>query len=103
MSEVLEGLATEAIAAARAQVVGVIAGQPVTRGELTAYFNKVADPTNWKLEIDKVVELPTEFDRAMMFTAVLFFTGSAAELFHQHGEPGKYRVMAVGYYAAVGP
>lgn len=93
------------IAEAEAQVVAEVAGKPVSRGQLKEVFAKVCDPKNWKLPINAIVALaPAEVQ--MLAVAIPFFAGCAAEIFPwpQACVAGKkfYRVMAVGYYEAVG-
>lgn len=81
------------------QVVATVLGRSVTRGELAAAFSRVENKTNWKMPIDATVGL-TDYERAEMAEAVVFFTGSVAEFEIVTG--GQYRVKARGYYAAVG-
>ena len=46
----------------------------MTRGELRAAFDLVADPTDWKNPINAVVGLD-EQTKTMVYEAVRFFTG----------------------------
>lgn len=88
-----------------AQVVGTVNGKPVTRGELSAAFNAVVTKDNWKFPIDKIVDLDA-YTKAMVAEAIVFYTGSVATFTAISGTTtggmGKYRVTAVGYYAAIG-
>lgn len=87
------------------QVVAKIAGRDVTQGELAAAFDKVADKANWKLPIDATVDLSGDADLATIREAVVFFAGCVPTFVPVVGAalPGcRYRVRAVGYYAAVG-
>lgn len=72
------------------QIVAEIGGTPRTRGELTGYFNAVADRQNWKLPVDATVDLTFE-GLAMTREAITSQKGHV-----------RYRVKAAGYYEAVG-
>lgn len=93
-----------------AQVVAQIAGKPVTRGELSAAFDLVANKANWKLPIDCTMQLTGE-QVALIREAVVFFAGSVAKF----AAPAQsvqwdngnnpvivYHITARGYYADVG-
>ena len=87
-----------------AQVVAEDDGRPVTRAELSALFDKVADKAHWKNQIDaEVVLAPAQL--SMMFEAVVFFTGSVPDVTYLADVPGglrRYRVKAAGYFATCG-
>jgi hypothetical protein len=86
-------------------VVARINGVEITRGDLLAAFNLVADPANWKNPIDALVPyekcatLPGYDAPAVIRTAVAFFAGCDATTMHLGAG---IRVIAVGYYVAVG-
>lgn len=89
----------------QAQVVAKVNGRDVTRGDLSIAFDAVADKSNWKMPIDKVVDLDA-YTQAMVAEAVTFFTGSVATFQRIGGTTtggiGKFRVKAAGYYNTVG-
>jgi hypothetical protein len=88
-----------------AQVVAKVLGTDVTRGELLAAFNRVANKLNWKLIIDALVELDEHREMAMIREAVIFFTGSVPTFAAIAGAAKpkcRYRVTAAGYYQTVG-
>ncbi len=88
-----------------AMVVAQIMGRDVTRGELSAAFDRVANRSNWKGEIDAIVDVGGDVDVETIRAAVAFFTGSKATFAPMIGGtlPGcRYHVRAAGYYAAVG-
>lgn len=94
----------DALHEALAQVVAKINGRDVTRGELRQAFERVSHPNNWKLGINRVVDL-NNWEMELISEAVIFFTGSAPEFFPMVGATfpkNRYRVVAAGYYAAVG-
>lgn len=77
-------------------------GEPVTRGMLSAAFNKVADKDNWKNPIDFVVhgsELCCK-DLFLIAGGIEFFTGS--DTYFDAEKDGYVRIKAPGYYATVG-
>jgi hypothetical protein len=84
-----------------ALVVAVVAGQEVTRGQLSAAFALVADATNWKLPVDTTLAhgVAAATGLGVLREAVIFFTGSVPTFEH---EANGMRVRARGYYAAVG-
>lgn len=90
------------------QVVDQVLGQPVTRRELCAAFDRVADKANWKMPVDAIVEIATHAELATIRQAVIFFTGSVptfkpvAIIRTLDGSVCRYRVVADGYYRAVG-
>jgi hypothetical protein len=88
------------------QVVVRHHGRAVTRGDLERLFDLVKDQDNWKNPIDRVARLSLE-EAQDMAAAVAFFAGCAPEIFPMTRECDEigcreYRVMAAGYYAAVG-
>ena len=69
------------------------------------FLKLVADKRNWKNPINAVVDLPrTEGDRKLFLEllsrAVCFYCGCVPEILDLGSN--KVRVVAVGYYAAVG-
>lgn len=82
-----------------AQVVAKIDGRDVTRRELSAAFDWVADRSNWKNPIDCTVAL-TDRQAALVAEAVVFFAGCRPTI--KRIDETIVRVQAVGYYAAVG-
>lgn len=80
-------------------VVAQVEGRDVTQGELSHAFDFVADRSNWKNPIDVVVVL-SDRQVALVREAVVFFTGSVPTITKR--EDGAVRVVAAGYYAAVG-
>jgi len=93
------------IAAMNKMVVANVNGRAVTRGELSAAFDRVANKVNWKLPINTVITV-TGDDMPVIVEAVKFFAGCIPTFTPARGknEPGVYRVRvkAKGYYAAVG-
>jgi hypothetical protein len=88
-----------------AHVVATVMGKPVTRGELSTAFNRIAPKGNWKNPINAVVDIANDFDKALMSEAIIFFTGSVPKFLPRGGGklPGcRYRVTAKGYYLTVG-
>jgi hypothetical protein len=71
-----------------------------TRAELTEAFDLVANPENWKYPIDAVVKDDPDLIRAIG-RAVPFFTGSTIEVLRA-GRGKLKRIVAAGYYSAVG-
>jgi hypothetical protein len=69
-----------------------------TRKQLTDAFELVRPAGDWKLEIDATA--PAGTDRELVTTAVIFFTGSVPD--YEANEDGSFRVVADGYYIAVG-
>ena len=85
-------------------VVATVMGKPVTQGQLSEAFDRVADKANWKNKIDAVVDLNDQ-EMAMISEAVVFFTGSVAKFAPRNGAAlpkCRYRVTAAGYYATIG-
>jgi hypothetical protein len=93
------GIAEE-LAEAQAEIVGNVHGQPISRKAMQAAFELVQNRENWKLPIDAVVAIESDFERELIYHAVMFYTGSIAQFYRQG--PVQYRVRAMGYYAAVG-
>lgn len=88
------------LAQADAQVVAKLGPFAWTRGELQALFSAVANRENWKAAIDAEVVFADDRAKIGTFQAIEFFTGSRATM-TVLGE-GRYRVVAAGYYAAIG-
>jgi hypothetical protein len=88
-----------------AQIVARIMGRDVPRGELSRAFDRVADCAHWKNPIDATIDVAGDFDLEVIREAVVFFAGCRPTFTPVRGGtlPGaRYRVRAVGYYAAVG-
>ena len=81
-------------------VVADVMGKPVTRAELSAALDRVADQTDWKAPINVVVVINSDFEMVLIREAVWFFTGSRAT-FTAKGR-NQYQVKAAGYYTAIG-
>lgn len=75
-----------------------------SRKELEQLFSRVSSEKNWKLPVDAVVTFTSVRERIGMHVAVRFFTGSVPtlEVMRLERHCSIYRVMAAGYYAAVG-
>jgi len=71
-----------------------------THRELNDLFVRVTHPENWKFAIDAVATLANDRELLGLREAVVFFTGSVPTLDALGGN--RYRVRAVGYYAAIG-
>lgn len=91
-----------------AQEVDKIDGRPVTRGELAAVLELVADKRGWKYPIDATVAL-TELQLKLMDISIPFFCGGSVEMAPTgkrqadfQGGAAIYRVTAAGYYACIG-
>lgn len=87
-------------------IVARIDGRDVTRGELRRAFDAVANPTNWKLPVRGQLT-PNEVEKlggvAVIREAVIFFTGSVPTIGRApHVAGNGFRVVAEGYYSAVG-
>lgn len=83
-----------------AMLVDSFHGQPITRGLFKAAFEKVAPKENWKLPIDAEVDVAGDFEIYVLKQAVIFFTACVPDV--RRIGPGRCRVVAAGYYAAVG-
>lgn len=87
------------------EIVAMVQGKPVTRGELSIAFDAVVNKSNWKNPIDKIVDLDP-WTKALVSEAVIFYTGSVPSFEAITGTTswnvGKYRVKAAGYYSAIG-
>jgi hypothetical protein len=101
---------TQIEAESQAQVVAQVCGKPVTRGELSAAFDLVANRDNWKMPIDCTIQLTAD-QVALIREAVIFFAGCEATfrapaqtVQWDNGDNmvALYHVTAPGYYAAVG-
>lgn len=93
------------IAESNAQVVDTVFNKPVTRGGLSAAFDKVRNQQNWKMPVDAVVDVSGDFELQLIERAVIFFTGSVPSFHAKAGGalPGcRYRVCAAGYYKTIG-
>jgi hypothetical protein len=88
------------ISEADAQVVETIDGRSITRAELRAAFDRVADRSHWKNPIASSVVIHSEFEREVIRRAVVFFTGSVPTFEHVAGP--FFICRAAGYFAAVG-
>jgi hypothetical protein len=78
------------------EFVAWLNGRPVTRGELRAAFDLVADPTDWKNPINAVVD-PDEQTKVMIYEAVRFFTGCTPKFTRLSAN--RYRVTTSGFRA----
>lgn len=72
-----------------------------TQEELLAAFKRVENKSDWKKRIWRLVVIKDQEDRQLITQAVIHFTGSVPEFF-ETATPNKYRVVANGYYAAIG-
>lgn len=61
---------------------------------LEPYFNRVANPTDWKARIDAIIP---EDDRFLTFQAIQFFTATDATFVRVPSQPGYLRVTSIGY------
>lgn len=88
------------------QIVEVIDGRQISRAALSDAFNRVANQKNWKLPIDAVVEVDDGAELELILRSIVFFAGCRGEAAPVKARVGKgsmrYRIRAVGYYAAVG-
>jgi len=98
----LESILTRALEIVHATKV---AGDPT----LKAAFARVEDARHWKNPIDRVVALPVtgyEEELAGIVAAIIFFTGSVADLLVERKNEIAgllwVRVRAAGYYATIG-
>ncbi|MFI5223015.1 MAG: hypothetical protein ACHQX3_02025 [Nitrospirales bacterium] len=82
------------------QVVATVMGKQVTRGQLSAAFEKVRNREHWKNPINAKLKNQNEEDLAMIQEAVTFFTGSVAEI--STNSAGMTRVQADGYFLTCG-
>jgi hypothetical protein len=82
------------------QVVSMVQGRPVTRGQLSKAFDLVKNDEHWKNPIDKTLLMMTCEEEAMIYEAVLFFAGCRPTF--KFNEDGSVRVRAQGYYLSVG-
>lgn len=71
-----------------------------THDELERAFARVRPKPNWKGPIDVTISNPGPAGRKRIAEAISYYTASSAA-FHKAGR-GKIRVVAAGYYAAVG-
>jgi len=71
-----------------------------SEAELSAAFNKVASPINWKYPVDALLPADTSAaELAAVEFAVVFYAGCVPTV---TWTPFGFNVKAVGYYAAVG-
>lgn len=87
-----------------AQVVDVIDGRPVTRGELSAQFDRVKNAEHWKNHIDAQVDVANDAEIDLIERAVVFFTGSVPHVVEVRAAGGMrtIRVRAAGYFRTIG-
>ena len=69
-----------------------------TADALRGFFNKVKDPEDWKLPINATIDAA---DVAPCTAAIEYFAGGCVEDAEVYGT-GKVRLMAPGYYKAIG-
>ena len=84
----------------RAEIVTQIDGRDVTHGELDDAFNRVKNPEHWKYPIDATIEIADLHEQRMIAEAVVYFCGCVAEIVRVGRN--RYRVTAIGYFAAIG-
>jgi hypothetical protein len=87
------------------QIVATVMGRRVTRGTLHKAFARVENREHWKNPVDAVIDIKNDREKALIAEAVVFYTGSVATFTPMVGGtlPGcRYRVTAIGYFAAVG-
>jgi hypothetical protein len=95
------------------QIVAKVNGRDVTRGDLSAAFDRVKNNEHWKNRIDATIDVTTDDELLMIREAIIFFTGSVPrfERLASLAQPGiigfsvigaRVRVRAVGYFAAIG-
>lgn len=96
------------VAESMAQVVDRIDGRDVTRGELSAAFDRVKPADHWKNPIDATIKA-TAAERKLIERAIVFFTGSVAMITPaprtgtERGRKGHYlRIRAAGYFRTCG-
>lgn len=77
-----------------------VAAKEYTQDELRAAFDRVACTKNWKNRINRIVTIADAAERDLISKAIIHFTGSVPEFVEQPS--GKVRVIADGYYAAIG-
>lgn len=70
----------------------------LTQEQLEAAFNKVKNPSHWKDRIDAVIDA-ADWDHVEK--AVIYFTGSVPEVVETLAD-GKLRIVAAGYWEAIG-
>ncbi len=99
-TQTIEQLIASEKASSDAQVVAHVNGRAVTRRELSAAFDLVADPTNWKNRIDAVILTTDVAELALISEAVTFFAGCVPTF--TNVACNRTHVRAKGYYAAVG-
>jgi hypothetical protein len=73
-------------------------GYPYTHEQLSAAFDMVKNPENWKNPINAIV--PESADITLITEAIRFFTGSVSKV-----EPmgdNSVKITALGYYLVIG-
>lgn len=68
-----------------------------SREQLLQVFEQVCNKRNWKNPINKVV--PLDSDRDLIYEAIVYFAGCSPQF---KVENDKLRIVAEGYYNAVG-
>lgn len=81
-----------------AQPVKLEGGRRVTVGDLRGAFDLVKPAGHWKGAINATLHEGSDLE--LIVAAVEFFTGSKATATPVNG--GMHRILAAGYYAAVG-
>jgi hypothetical protein len=71
-----------------------------TNEQMSQCFANVQNAKGWKHRINKLIDNPGEKNLDCLAEAILNFTGSMPTFFNESN--GKVRVMAEGYYAAIG-
>lgn len=82
------------------EIVAKVGRLSFTQKQLKAYFNAVADKSNWKNPINATVTLKTRRDVTGTVQAVIFFAGCVPSI--TKIRRGLYRVTAAGYYLSIG-
>lgn len=92
------------LAHADTQVVATLGEHAFTLKDLQEAFCRVCNEWNWKLPIDKTVEVASARERIAIHLAVRFFTASVptAEHIKVENGVGTFRFRAEGYYRTVG-
>lgn len=92
------------IQTAQSEIVVTVGEYQFTREELETAFNQVAPKDQWKNPICAYAVFRSPRERIAMHAAVPFFTGSTPtlEFVGTAGDTSAYKVVADGYYKAVG-
>ncbi len=80
--------------------IGMTFYTPSRVAELAAAFDLVVPSPNWKARIDVTLPALSMVDATMIHRAVVFYTGS--EPTFTDNPNGTTRIVADGYYAAIG-